>query len=132
MEEISFKQIAERVKGFDLPEFDLVVGIGIGGIAPASLIANKLGCELKIVTINYRDDKNRPVYPEPVLKSEFDISKEHKNVLLVDDVSRTGKTLGKAKTLLEGYSVKTLALKGEADYILFPELEDCVKWPWTN
>jgi hypothetical protein len=37
-----------------------------------------------------------------------------------------------ARNLLKGYGVKTLAMKGKADYVLFPEVKDCVKWPWKE
>jgi hypoxanthine phosphoribosyltransferase len=50
--------------------------------------------------------------------------------LVVDDVSVSGKTLEKARQLLAGNEVKTLTLKGNADYVIFPEIRDCVKWPW--
>ncbi len=51
-------------------------------------------------------------------------------LLLVDDVSVSGKTMKMAKEALAGNEVKTLALKGKADYVLFPEISECVKWPW--
>jgi hypoxanthine phosphoribosyltransferase len=49
---------------------------------------------------------------------------------LVDDVSVTGSTMRKALDQLKGLNVKTLAMKGKADFVLFPEISDCVKWPW--
>jgi len=49
----------------------------------------------------------------------------------VDDVSVTGKTLEKAKEVLGENKILTLVLKGRADLVLFPELEHCVKWPWS-
>jgi hypothetical protein len=38
--------------------------------------------------------------------------------------------MNEAREQLKGYDVKTLAMKGKADYVLFPEIKDCVKWPW--
>jgi hypoxanthine phosphoribosyltransferase len=53
-------------------------------------------------------------------------------VLLVDDVSVTGKTLDFAKQLLHLNDIKTFVLKGKnADIVLFPEIKECVNWPWN-
>ncbi len=127
---LSFKQISERLKQVELPETDLVIGIGTGGIPPATFVAFYLGAELQVMTLNYRDEKNNPLYeaPKVLQKPEWDL--QGKRILLVDDVSVSGKTMNKALEQLEGYNVKTLAMKGKADFVLFPEIKDCVKWPW--
>jgi len=52
--------------------------------------------------------------------------------LLVDDVSVTGKTLKCAVENLQDYTVYTFVLKGKADYVLFPEINTCVEWPWKT
>ena len=44
------------------------------------------------------------------------------NVLLIDDVSVTGKTIGLAKEVFKDFNVKTFVLVGEADYVLFPDI----------
>lgn len=127
---LSFKQISERLKEIDLPETDIVIGIGSGGIPPATFVAFHLNAELLVMTMNYRDEQNNPRYESPVLlkKAEWDLAE--KKILLVDDVSVSGKTMNAALELLKGFNVKTLAMKGKADYVLFPEIKDCVKWPW--
>jgi hypothetical protein len=33
---------------------------------------------------------------------------------------------------LQGFNVKTLSMKGKADFVLFPEIKDCVQWPWKE
>jgi hypoxanthine phosphoribosyltransferase len=128
---LSFKEITKRVKQTSLPVTDLVIGIGTGGIVPASLVAFHLGCELKIMTLNFRDEKNNPQHDSPVVISKPDsLDLEGKKVLLIDDVSVSGKTIEAALKQLHGGSIKTLTMKGKADYVLFPEIKDCVKWPW--
>ncbi len=127
---LSFKQIAERFKQLNLPAFDLVIGIGSGGIPPATFVAFHLNAELQVMVLNYRDEKNDPRYEEPQLlkKPEWDLT--GKKILLVDDVSVSGKTMNAAKRQLAGFDITTLTMKGKADYVLFPEIKDCVKWPW--
>jgi len=112
-----------------LPHFDLVIGIAEGGLVPSGMIAYKLGIELNVIRISFRDAANTPLYDQPRLYSEI-MKIKNKKILIVDDVSVSGKTLEKAKEALKGNDVKTLTLKGKADYVLFPEISDCVKWPW--
>lgn len=132
MKELNFQAITERLKEISLPPFEVVVGIADGGIVLASLIAYKLGCDLRMVRFNYRGKDNIPQHPEPVLLSETDLHEiKNANVLLVDDVSISGKTLESAKKLLNSCNIKTMVLRGRADYVLFPELDECVKWPWS-
>lgn len=129
MLDLSFNEIVERINLFSLPRFDLVIGIADGGLVPASLIAYKLKTNLNIIKISFRNETNTPLYNEPIILSEVKGIK-NKKILVVDDVSVSGKTLEKARQLLAGNDVKTLTLKGNADYIIFPEIKDCVKWPW--
>lgn len=128
---LSFVQIAERLRKIDLPEFDLVIGIGSGGIPPAAFVAFYLNAELHVMVMNYRDEKNNPRYDEPQVLNKPEWNLEGKKILLVDDVSVTGKTLNAAKAQLAGFDVTTLTMKGIADFVLFSEIKECVKWPWN-
>jgi hypoxanthine phosphoribosyltransferase len=132
MRDLSFRQISERINKAVLPDFDLVVGIADGGVVPASLVASRLNTELKVIKINYRDPENKPRYEEPVILSDLELTPElkKKKILIVDDVSVSGKTFQTALSFFNGFNVKTLALKGKADYVLFPEISECVNWPW--
>jgi len=128
MRDLSFKEISDRISKLNLPHFDLVVGIAEGGIVPASLMAYKLGIDLSIIKINYRDIQNKPIYNEPVIFFHEKII--NKKILIVDDVSVSGKTLETAIHIFPDNSITTLTLKGKADYVLFPEITECVNWPW--
>ena len=133
MVSLSFIEITNRLKETRLPETDLVIGIGSGGIVPAGIVAFHLGCELTVMTLNYRDETNTPRHEEPVvLNMPVGQDLEGKRILLVDDVSVSGKTMQMALRQLEGLNVKTLAMKGKADFVLFPDIKDCVKWPWKG
>ncbi len=129
MQDLSFGQIVERLRSLHIPEVDLVVGVAEGGVVPASLVAFKMGTGLHIVKINFRDDDNTPRFDHPKVFSNGKYVK-NKKILIVDDVSVTGKTLEKAKELFAGNDIRTLTFKGKADYVLFPEIAECVNWPW--
>ena len=128
--DLSFQTVTQAIQRLELPDFDLVVGVGRGGVVPASLLAYKLGCNLTVMAINYRDDDNQPHHDAPVLLRSPAIPDGVRTVLLVDDVSVTGKTLDAAGDRLAGYAVTTLVLKGRADIVLFPDISSCVNWPW--
>ncbi len=129
--DLPFQEIADVIRHLALPSFDLVVGIGRGGAVPASLIAYKLDCPLVVARFNYRDDDNQPRHDAPVLLMPAAVPEGVRRVLIVDDVSVTGKTMEAAKKLFDGYDVTTLVMKGRADHVLFPEIRSCVNWPWN-
>jgi uncharacterized protein len=130
MVDLLFSEISGKIKEIELPEFDIVAGIAEGGLVPASLIAYKLGIELIIVKINFRDPENTPRYEEPKVLTMPKQQLKGKNILLVDDVSVSGKTLAIAAGLFSGNKITTLTMKGKADFVLFPEIKECVNWPW--
>jgi len=127
---LDFTTISRALKAFPLPDVDHIVGIATGGTVPASLIAHQLNRPLSLIEINYRARDNSPRYPRPVLLSWQPLPVGGQRVLLVDEVSVTGKTMAFARTFLTEHEVITFALKGKADYVLFPEIESCVNWPW--
>jgi len=127
---LSFKEIAARLKTMDFPPVDVVIGIGSGGVPAATMVAYHLDAELQVMVINYRDEENNPRYENPKLLSNPFGQLEGKRILLVDDVSVSGKTMNAALEILSRYDVKTCAMKGKADFVLFPEINDCVQWPW--
>lgn len=125
-------EIAERIRNIQFPDVDLVVGIASGGAVPASLVAFHLDKPLEMVSINYRDEDNNPRYEVPTLLTEFANPIIGKHILLVDDVSVSGKTLEIAKDLFNDCEITTLVLKGQADISVFPEVATCVDWPWRT
>ncbi len=127
---LSFKEITKRLKTIDFPPVDIVIGIGTGGVPAATMVAYHLDAELQVLTMNYRDEQNNPRYEAPVVLDQPNWQLQGKRILLVDDVSVSGKTMNAALELLKDFDVKTCAMKGKADFVLFPEVKDCVKWPW--
>jgi xanthine phosphoribosyltransferase len=126
----SFEEVLERVRVIEIPEtFDMVVAIANGGIIPAAMINQRLGCEFYLLKLNLRDALQNKLYDKPKLLAEIDFEFKGKRILLVDDRVKTGTTLLFAKELLsEAKVVKTLAVNGIADYCLYNE--SCFKFPW--
>jgi uncharacterized protein len=126
----SWEEIQDRVKAmvFDEP-FDMIVAIANGGIVPAALLNQRLQIPVELLKINYRDAKQKPLYPSPQLLTGIQFSIEGKKILLVEDRVKTGATLNYAKELLKGAAlVKTFAVNGNADYALYNEA--CFSFPW--
>ena len=126
----SFDEVLERVRTIDITEkFDMVVAIANGGIIPAAMINQRLGCEYYLLKLNLRDAMQNKLYDKPKLLAEIDFDFKSKKVLLVDDRVKTGTTLEFAKALLsDAEIVKTLAVNGKADYCLYDEA--CFRFPW--
>lgn len=133
---LSMGEIAERMKAAEYPAVEAVVGIQTGGRIPATLLSFHLGRPLYMLPINFRDENNNPRFEEPrVLAAVPELPPAGARLLLVDDVAVSGATLAKARELLPGFAITTFALKGrpgKADIILFPEVRQCVHWPWLS
>jgi len=133
MVDITFTEVSKKMKEYNWPAFDAVVGIARGGIVPASLIAHQHQLELHLLQVNYRDDANNPRYKTPILLSDtnpWDAISLDKKILLVDDVSVTGTTMNFVLDYFKNHQVITFALKGKADHVLFHDIKSCVNWPW--
>jgi len=126
----SFEDVLERVRTIEIPEtFDLIVAIANGGIIPAAMINQRLGCEYQLLKLNLRDAMQNKLYDKPKLLEKIDFDFKGKRILLVDDRVKTGTTLQFAKELLsEAKLVRTLAVNGIADYCLYNEA--CFRFPW--
>lgn len=129
---VAFEEISKRLKRTELPEVDAVIGIQTGGRIPAVLCAYQLGVPLYMLPIHFRDPENQPEHEAPVVFDEFKLPEDADKVLLVDDVSVTGKTFEKALEVIGSRydSITTFVLKGKGDFVLFPEIKPCVQWPW--
>ena len=129
--DLEFSSISRDLKSFRFPEADFVVGIATGGTYPAIMIAHQLGLPCRFIHLNFRNPDNTPAHPEPVILSE-DLSgiPPGSRVLLVDEVSVSGKTMNKAIEMLRGFHIKTFVLKGKGDFVLYPDIKTCVNWPW--
>ena len=128
--EKTFDEVLERVREIKFAEtFDMVVAIANGGIIPAAMVNQKLGCEFHLLKLNLRDAMQNKLYDKPKLLADIDFDYKGKCILLVDDRVKTGTTLQFAKELLSDAAlIKTLAVNGNADYCLYNE--SCFRFPW--
>jgi uncharacterized protein len=129
---LSFKDIAARLARWQFPEhLDGVVGIARGGVVPAALVAQRLGLEMKIIALSYRDENNEPRYPEPRLLAAVPALGAWRRVLLVDDVYVSGKSWQAARARVPAaVEVLPFVLKGRTDFALIRDIDGCVQWPW--
>jgi len=134
MTPLSFTDITARLAGWKVPAaVDGVVGIASGGVVPAALVAQRLGVEMKVIELNYRDDANEPRFAEPRLLSAVPALGAWRRVLLVDDVYVSGKSWQVARACLPpDVEVLPFVMKGKVEFALFPDVAGCVQWPWKN
>ena len=132
MTPLSFASIITRLARWKFPDgIDGVVGIAAGGVVPAALVARQLCLELKIITLNYRDEANQTRFIAPKLLSEVPDLGVWRRVLLVDDVYVSGQRWNVARAQLpRSVEVLPCVLKGNVDCALIREVEGCVHWPW--
>jgi uncharacterized protein len=126
---IKFDDFLSDLEKIDFGDIDMVVAIGRGGIVPGALIASLLNKEYHVLWLNFRDEIHKPKYKEPQLSKKIDFEHKNKKILLVDDVSRTGSTLNKAKELLKA-DIKTFVVNGNADISMY-HYKQCIEWPWS-
>jgi hypoxanthine phosphoribosyltransferase len=73
---LEFAEISRRLRELKLPNVDAVIGIGRGGVVPASMVAHQLGVPLHVLRVIYRDDDNKPRSSAPRLLEEFHWSQD--------------------------------------------------------
>jgi xanthine phosphoribosyltransferase len=134
MRAISFRDITRRLDAWSFPHgIDGVVGIATGGVVPAALVATRLGVEMKVVALNYRDESNEPRFAQPKLLSKMPDLNGWRRVLLVDDVYVSGKSWNAVRQLIpNGIEVVPFVLKGKVDFALIQDVDGCVQWPWKT
>ncbi len=101
-------EYCERLAGMIDFEPDVIVGISRGGLVPARILSDILGKRVLILGMEFykgiNERKDRPAITQELPKLEG------LKILLVDDVSDSGKSLVTAMELLKGNKVKTATL----------------------
>jgi xanthine phosphoribosyltransferase len=132
MTPLAFSDITARLARWTFPPaIDGVVGIATGGVVPAALVAQRLGVELKVMAVNYRDEAHAPRFDAPRILSPVPDLGAWRRVLLVDDVYVSGRSWAAARACLPaGVEVLPFVLKGKVDFALIRDVDGCVQWPW--
>lgn len=120
-------RLAERIE----TRPDIIVGIVRGGLVPARLLSSRLGVK-KIYCLSVEKDRGDRKVVTNILDSI-----QNKNVLLVEDVLETGRSLLIAKQYLEskGATVKTACLYTMSVSEVAPDyslrtIDSLIKFPW--
>ncbi len=132
---VPFEEISRAVREARFPtDVSAVIAVLRGGRVPASLVAFQLSRPLHSMRIVFRDDANNPQTASPRLVGRPAVlSDAAGTVLLVDDVSVSGATFAEARRHLGPRRILTVALKGNADIVVMPDLPSgCVRWPWNE
>lgn len=103
------KIFEERIK------YDVIVGIQRGGVIPGVILSHMLSVpDFYSIGIRTTEKENcRTRVPNAIVKSGMLTNFSNKNVLIVDDVTNTGLTLGIAKKEVERHNprlIKTAAV----------------------
>ncbi len=89
---------------------DIIVCIARGGLVPSRILVDLLNSkELEVITIEYYIDFGQ-TKKEPILKQCLHTKLHNKKVLLIDDVSDSGKTLQLARKHLEEQGAKEIKI----------------------
>ena len=73
---------------------DYVVGLTRGGLVPANLISQYLGCKMETLKVSLRDSDSESESNLWMAEDAFGHNMEQsKNILIVDDINDTGATL---------------------------------------
>lgn len=108
---------------------DFIIGVSRGGLVPATLIATKLDKPLIAAYIDKLDN----VYID---RTDWILDK---NVIIIDDIIRTGKTVNKILALVRqhqpsGISIFSLSRSPEVEQLGNSAIlrRDTVKMPWDH
>jgi hypoxanthine phosphoribosyltransferase len=135
---LSFFEVVDSIPFEAMRSFspDIVIAIERGGLVFASVIAYRLGVELRSVKASLYDDSKpaRKRFDKPRIDMHAISRIDHKRVLIVDDVSNSGATMAAVKQAIlsaGANEAKTFVYAGKADYSC-RSFEKCLKFPWEE
>ena len=119
---------------------DLIVAIARGGVVPARILSDLLEIpSLSFIQIEFYTNINQTLQ-EPTLKQTLTTNATGKKILLIDDISDTGKSLKLAKTHLQtqgAIEIKTATLYEKPQSVTTPDFyekqtNNWVVFPWDT
>lgn len=133
---VSFSEILESAPWESMKTYapECVLGIERGGAVFAAVAAYRLGSRLLCVRASRYDDSKPAniLHDEPQILAGDLAFLKGKRVLIVDDVSNSGKTLAAVRKLAMSAGaaeVRTFVYAGNADFSCRP-FERCLVFPW--
>jgi uncharacterized protein len=119
---------------------DLIIAIARGGVVPARILSDLLETpNLSFIQIEFYTNINQTLQ-EPTLKQTLTTNVTGKKILLIDDISDTGKSLKLAKTHLQhqgAIEIKTATLYKKTQSVTTPDFYEkqttnWVVFPWDT
>lgn len=98
--------LVSRIKARKL-EFNYIVGIGRGGLIPATMIGYKLNSPVLNYGVSLYNDNNEPETLKVYQDINFDALESNTKLLVVDDICDTGKTFSHFKELKKNNVIQT-------------------------
>ena len=133
----SLLAIAQRIRSSGY-RVDLVVGVARGGVVAARILTDLLEApQLGFVHVSFYVDLAQTA-PKPTLRCPAELDVEDRNVLLVDDIADSGRSLQLAKSHLQSQgpdAIRTATIYYKPTSCIIPDYYDkqAQKWvvfPW--
>jgi hypoxanthine phosphoribosyltransferase len=135
---LTFKDVMGAIPWPSLQSYspDLIIAIERGGLILGALIAVRLNLDFVTIKATFYNDSKpaKQIHDQPKISGNIFPSLNGKKVLIVDDVSNTGKTMETIKQhviSLGANEVKTFVYAGNADFSC-REFEQCLIFPWQE
>jgi hypothetical protein len=135
---VSYNNIMDATPWDSLRAFapDVVVAIERGGMVLAAIVAFRAGAELATIRASLYDDSKpaKEKHEAPKINNGSLPRLKGKRVLIVDDVSNTGRTMSAVKKRVASAGareIKTFVYAGNADFSCKP-FEKCLRFPWEE
>jgi hypoxanthine phosphoribosyltransferase len=122
--------IKEANEKIDFSNIDLIVGLTRGGLTPAVHLSNANDIKMLPLACSFRDAPDIEMY-----KKDLEIIKKYNNILIVDDIYDSGKTVAKIREDLSEKTLKFYTIYSTDEtavdyYNVVKKTDDWIIFPW--
>jgi hypoxanthine phosphoribosyltransferase len=135
---LSFQEMMDSIPWSSLSEFspDIIIAVERGGLVLGALISSRLKSEFLTIHASLYDDSKpaKQIHEQPKISGNIFPALRGKKILIVDDVSNTGKTLDAVREKVKSMGaqeIRSFVYAGEADYSC-RSFEKCLVFPWEG